>query len=131
MAAKYTDWRTELAKVANCPQRQDSLDAQLNDLINIANKFGFYDAADFLKNSNKLSDGMLTNGLNKKAKVKLKDITVGFEFQLNGEIVVVKTDYELWDKNFKSVQIVHANNRKLSAGQMQKDLILQIVNVKQ
>lgn len=42
-------WREELKKVANCPQRQDSLSEQLKDLRIIANKFGFYDAADFLK----------------------------------------------------------------------------------
>jgi hypothetical protein len=42
-------WKFELEKVKNCPQRQDSLCDQLRDLRIIANKFGFYDAADFLK----------------------------------------------------------------------------------
>lgn len=42
-------WKFELEKIKGCPQRQDSLCDQLRDLIIIANKFGFYDAADFLK----------------------------------------------------------------------------------
>jgi hypothetical protein len=42
-------WFKELVKVNQCPQRQDSAHDQLSDLIIIANKFGFYDAADFLK----------------------------------------------------------------------------------
>lgn len=42
-------WLKELSKVNQCPQRQDSLSHQLADLRVIANKFGFYDAADFLK----------------------------------------------------------------------------------
>jgi len=31
-------------------QRQDSLSSQLEDLVNIANKHGMYDAADYLRN---------------------------------------------------------------------------------
>jgi hypothetical protein len=42
-------WKEELKKVNKCPQRQDSVNDQLNDLRVIATKFGFYDAADFLK----------------------------------------------------------------------------------
>jgi hypothetical protein len=42
-------WKVELEKVKQCIQRQDGLQDQLNDLIFIANKFGFYDAADYLK----------------------------------------------------------------------------------
>ena len=42
-------WKKELNKVTNCPQRQDSTVDQCRDLIQIANKFGFYDAADLLK----------------------------------------------------------------------------------
>jgi hypothetical protein len=42
-------WKFELEKVNNCSQRQDSLCDQLRDLRIIANKFGLYDAADFLK----------------------------------------------------------------------------------
>jgi len=43
-------WQKELKKVGKCPQRQDSTEDQLRDLIVIAHKFGFYDAADFIKN---------------------------------------------------------------------------------
>lgn len=42
-------WREELAKVRQCQQRQDGTNDQLADLVMIANKFGFYDAADYLK----------------------------------------------------------------------------------
>lgn len=42
-------WKFELEKIKDCPQRQDSLCDQLRDLRIIANKFGFYDASDFLK----------------------------------------------------------------------------------
>lgn len=48
---EQTNWKEELEKVNKCPQRQDSTLAQLNDLIIIANKFGFYDASDFLKST--------------------------------------------------------------------------------
>ncbi len=44
-----TTWKEELNKVEQCPQRQDSLTSQLIDLYQIANKFGLYDAADFVK----------------------------------------------------------------------------------
>lgn len=43
-----SNWIEELEKVNKCKIRQDSLNAQLNDLIKIANKFGFYDASDFI-----------------------------------------------------------------------------------
>lgn len=46
---KKAQWRIELDKVSQCNQRQDSLCDQIKDLRIIANKFGFYDAADFLK----------------------------------------------------------------------------------
>lgn len=42
-------WEEELLKVEQCPQRQDSTTDQLVDLYVIANKFGLYDAADFIK----------------------------------------------------------------------------------
>lgn len=45
----HADWSTELNKVGKCSQRQDSTVDQLRDLIAIANKFGFYDAADYVK----------------------------------------------------------------------------------
>lgn len=47
--AAVPTWKSELSKVQNCPQRQDSLCDQLRDLRIIANKFGFYDASDFIK----------------------------------------------------------------------------------
>ncbi len=43
------NWKEELEKVEQCPQRQDSTTDQLVDLYVIANRFGLYDAADFLK----------------------------------------------------------------------------------
>jgi hypothetical protein len=46
---KNKDWRYQLSKVNLCQQRQDSLSDQLKDLITVANRFGFYDAATFLK----------------------------------------------------------------------------------
>ena len=42
-------WSLELNKIDRLPQRQDSLDGQLKDLITIANRFGFYDAADHIR----------------------------------------------------------------------------------
>lgn len=48
-AQNYIPWRTELDKINKCPQRQDSLNDQLRDLRIIANRFGFYDAADYLR----------------------------------------------------------------------------------
>jgi hypothetical protein len=42
-------WKKELEKVKRCPQRQDSMTDQLKDLWQIANKFGFYDAADHIR----------------------------------------------------------------------------------
>ena len=42
-------WRGEFKKVQQCQQRQDSTGEQLADLVYIANRFGFYDAADYLK----------------------------------------------------------------------------------
>ncbi len=43
------DWEEELKKVSQCPQRQDSAMDQLIDLHAVANKLGFYDAADILE----------------------------------------------------------------------------------
>jgi len=43
------NWKKELEKINQCNQRQDSTDNQLKDLIIIANKFGFYDASDYIK----------------------------------------------------------------------------------
>lgn len=47
---KQTWWRTELLKTRKCNKREDNLRQQLKDLIEVANHFGFYNAADFLKN---------------------------------------------------------------------------------
>jgi hypothetical protein len=44
-----SNWKEELKKVSQCPQRQDSLMEQLYDLRKIANRFGFYDAADYIR----------------------------------------------------------------------------------
>lgn len=44
-------WTDFLKKAPQFPQRQDSLIDQLYDLVYVANKFGFYDAADFLRST--------------------------------------------------------------------------------
>jgi hypothetical protein len=51
MDTKNKNWRIELRKIdqKNCPQRQDSLFHQMRDLHAIANTFGFYDAADYIR----------------------------------------------------------------------------------
>ncbi len=45
-----SSWKDELKKISACPQRQDSLNDQLRDLVIVSNKFGFYDASDFIEN---------------------------------------------------------------------------------
>ena len=47
------DWKTEFGKVKFCEQRQDALLEQLKDLVHVANRLGFYDAADFLNERTK------------------------------------------------------------------------------
>jgi hypothetical protein len=42
-------WYQELKKIQQCPQAQDSLQDQLLRLRIIANRFGLYDAADYLR----------------------------------------------------------------------------------
>lgn len=42
-------WLRQLENVKQCDQRQDSMSNQLKDLILIADRFGFYDASDYLK----------------------------------------------------------------------------------
>lgn len=44
-----TMWEKELKKIDKLPQRQDSLVEQMIDLYRISNKFGFYDAADYIR----------------------------------------------------------------------------------
>lgn len=46
-----TSWIEWFKNTPQFPQRQDSTMDQLIDLIKIANKLGFYDAADFIKGS--------------------------------------------------------------------------------
>lgn len=38
-----------LDRLPQLPQRQDSTEAQLRDLVAFANKLGLYDAADFIR----------------------------------------------------------------------------------
>jgi len=42
-------WESEIKKLNQCPQRQDSLTEQMKDLHTVAIKLGCYDAADYLK----------------------------------------------------------------------------------
>jgi hypothetical protein len=46
---KPKTWREFFKTVPQFNQRQDSTQEQLQDLYHVANKLGFYDAADFLK----------------------------------------------------------------------------------
>lgn len=43
------EWKKEVKKIKQCPQRQDSCLEQLRDLTMIANRLGFYDAADYIR----------------------------------------------------------------------------------
>ncbi len=43
------DIRELLKQIPQLPQRQDSTQAQVRDLYAVANKLGFYDAADVLR----------------------------------------------------------------------------------
>lgn len=43
------DTQEGLRQIPQCRQRQDSLDDQLKDLHQAANRLGCYDAADYLK----------------------------------------------------------------------------------
>ncbi|MGG4495641.1 hypothetical protein [Brevibacillus reuszeri] len=43
------NWKDEIQKIEQCPQRQDAALDQLSDLYFVANKLGFYDAADLIK----------------------------------------------------------------------------------
>lgn len=42
-------WLKQLENVKQCDQRKDSTIDQLKDLILVADRFGFYDASDYLK----------------------------------------------------------------------------------
>lgn len=42
-------WKEEVKKIKQCYQRQDYAIDQLKDLRHVANKLGFYDAADFIR----------------------------------------------------------------------------------
>jgi len=41
--------KNKLSKILKRPQRQDSLETQLNDLLWVAERLGMYDASDFVK----------------------------------------------------------------------------------
>jgi hypothetical protein len=43
-----SNWKEEVGKIKQCPQRQDSMSEQAVDLIEVANKLGFYDISDYL-----------------------------------------------------------------------------------
>ena len=46
---KLTNWKEEMEKVKQCPQRQDATLDQLIDLYGVATKLGFYDAGDVIR----------------------------------------------------------------------------------
>jgi len=43
------NWKEEMEKVEQCPQRQDTTLEQLIDLYSVATKLGFYDAGDVIR----------------------------------------------------------------------------------
>ena len=45
-------WLREFIKINQCPQRNDDLENQLNDLSLVAEKLGMYYASHFIKNIN-------------------------------------------------------------------------------
>lgn len=47
---KEYGWKNQIDKINQCKQRQDSLNDQMKDLYEVANKLGFYDAADYIRN---------------------------------------------------------------------------------
>ena len=49
MADNQPLWQETLVKIPQLPQTQESLNDQLRKLRIIANKFGFYDAADHIR----------------------------------------------------------------------------------
>jgi len=48
MKKVLNNWKIEVDKINVCPQRQDSATEKLADLVHVANKLGFYDAADLM-----------------------------------------------------------------------------------
>lgn len=65
----------------------------------------------------------------KQKKYTIEDITVGFEFNFNGKDVVIKTDYSKSPElNSNTVQIVYRTNEDASAGQLDKDALLNLLN---
>lgn len=46
-------WLREFIKINQCPQREDALENQLNDLSLVVEKLGMYYASHFIKNINK------------------------------------------------------------------------------
>lgn len=53
-ATIQNELKNVLANIEPLPQRQDSLSSQVDDLIINANKFGLYDASDYLKSLKKI-----------------------------------------------------------------------------
>ena len=43
------NWHSEIKKISQLPQRKDSTEDQLRDLIYISNQFRFYDASDYIR----------------------------------------------------------------------------------
>jgi len=52
-SSNSNSWLIEFIKINQCPQREDALENQLNDLSLVAEKLGMYYAAHFIKNLNK------------------------------------------------------------------------------
>lgn len=81
-------WQYELNKVNQCKQRQDSLQNQLIDLCKIADKFGLYDASDFIKNNVNCRDKYKNNNYKqfwdelKNNMIESKEWSNGVEFSV-------------------------------------------------
>jgi hypothetical protein len=108
-------WLNELQKIERCDQRQDSTTGQLKDLILIAERFGFYDAADYIKNvveNDKAKENKYFTTVNEQIKQYINDPKTSVFLYYNNEatdaeewmysVVVDGTDF--WLDSFKTEQ---------------------------
>lgn len=85
-------WKEEMKKVEQCSQRQDSTAEQMKDLHTVANKLGFYDAADYIRQN-----------------FIEKETTSYFQRSLNSRLSVLNSmkDEELYDIAYSYFDLEH------------------------